>query len=136
MFSITKGSFSHEPGYEGVSNVSGVGMIASSLETLGSYAPSGSSSGLSSHKEGFMPAAISVTPGSQRPTQDERRMCRFCGSVSSPVWRKGPSGPQVGYTPKLLRRLDISNFFSFVFIRILVCRNQILNLRTYNKNYE
>lgn len=31
----------------------------------------------------------------RRPNADDGKVCRSCGSGNTPLWRKGPHGPQV-----------------------------------------
>lgn len=36
-----------------------------------------------------------TTPNRKRPNMDDTKACKACGSNNTPLWRKGPDGPQV-----------------------------------------
>lgn len=38
---------------------------------------------------------VATTPTRKRPILDDTKACKACGSNTTPLWRKGPDGPQV-----------------------------------------
>lgn len=38
---------------------------------------------------------VTTTPNRKRPNLDDTKACKACGSNTTPLWRKGPDGPQV-----------------------------------------
>ncbi|KAH6824157.1 GATA transcription factor 16 [Perilla frutescens var. hirtella] len=35
-----------------------------------------------------------TAPNRKRPVVDNNKSCKVCGSINTPLWRKGPDGPQ------------------------------------------
>ncbi|KAL1550348.1 white collar 2 type of transcription factor [Salvia divinorum] len=44
--------------------------------------------------QGSFPHNTSTTSTRKRPMVDDTKACKACGSHATPLWRKGPDGPQ------------------------------------------
>lgn len=47
------------------------------------------------YHQGVFPHNAPTTPTRKRPNADTTKTCKICGSNTTPLWRKGPDGPQV-----------------------------------------
>ncbi|KAI3461060.1 hypothetical protein Pfo_017723 [Paulownia fortunei] len=48
--------------------------------------------------QGYSPQNL-ATPTRKRPNIDGEKICNSCGANNTPLWRKGPDGPQVSFSP-------------------------------------
>lgn len=66
--------------------------------------------------QGSFPQNI-ATPNRKRPNVDDGKVCKSCGADNTPLWRKGPEGPQVSISQYVTKSLKIYYFpYTFVFV--------------------